>query len=52
VLLYDIPGRSVVPIAPDTIRALASLAETRDNETGNHIRRTQFYVKALGVKKA
>ncbi len=30
-----------------TITALASLAETRDNETGNHIRRTQFYVKAL-----
>ncbi|MGI1671459.1 MAG: two-component system response regulator [Neptuniibacter sp.] len=30
-----------------TIMALASLAETRDNETGNHIRRTQFYVKAL-----
>ena len=30
-----------------TILALASLAETRDNETGNHIRRTQHYVKAL-----
>lgn len=30
-----------------TIRALASLAETRDNETGNHIRRTQYYIKAL-----
>ncbi|MFD1382077.1 two-component system response regulator [Rhodanobacter aciditrophus] len=30
-----------------TIQALASLAETRDNETGNHIRRTQYYVKAL-----
>ncbi|MBM6551735.1 response regulator [Marinomonas ostreistagni] len=30
-----------------TIHALASLAETRDNETGNHIRRTQFYVKLL-----
>lgn len=30
-----------------TIMALASLAETRDNETGNHIRRTQHYVKAL-----
>lgn len=30
-----------------TIHSLASLAETRDNETGNHIRRTQFYVKAL-----
>jgi putative two-component system response regulator len=26
---------------------MASLAETRDNETGNHIRRTQNYVKAL-----
>ena len=30
-----------------TIVALASLAETRDNETGNHIRRTQDYVKVL-----
>lgn len=30
-----------------TIMAMASLAETRDNETGNHIRRTQLYVKAL-----
>jgi len=30
-----------------TILALASLAETRDNETGNHIRRTQHYVKLL-----
>jgi putative two-component system response regulator len=26
---------------------MASLAETRDNETGNHIRRTQNYVKLL-----
>lgn len=30
-----------------TIQAMASLAETRDNETGNHIRRTQHYVKLL-----
>jgi putative two-component system response regulator len=30
-----------------TIRAMASLAETRDNETGSHIRRTQTYVKLL-----
>jgi putative two-component system response regulator len=30
-----------------TIVAMASLAETRDNETGNHIRRTQQYVRAL-----
>jgi putative two-component system response regulator len=29
------------------MRALASLAETRDNETGNHIRRTQRYVEVL-----
>jgi putative two-component system response regulator len=30
-----------------TIMALTSLAETRDNETGNHIRRTQHYVREL-----
>lgn len=30
-----------------SMRALASLAETRDNETGNHIRRTQGYVELL-----
>lgn len=30
-----------------TILAMASLAETRDNDTGNHIRRTQFYILAL-----
>jgi len=33
-----------------TILAMASLAETRDLETGNHIRRTQNYVKALAQK--
>jgi putative two-component system response regulator len=33
-----------------TILALASLAETRDNETGNHLRRTQHYVRALAEK--
>jgi putative two-component system response regulator len=30
-----------------TILAMASLAETRDNDTGNHIRRTQHYVRLL-----
>jgi putative two-component system response regulator len=30
-----------------TIQALGSVAETRYSDTGNHIRRTQFYVKAL-----
>ena len=39
--------REVMAIQDVTIRAITSLAETRDNETGNHIRRTQFYVKAL-----
>ena len=32
-----------------TIMAMASLAETRDNDTGNHIRRTQHYVKILAT---
>lgn len=31
------------------VLAVASLAETRDNETGNHIRRTQFYVRNLAL---
>jgi len=35
-----------------TIRALARLAETRDNETGYHILRTQSYVLALGRRAA
>ena len=39
--------REVVAIQDVTILAMASLAETRDSDTGNHIRRTQFYVKAL-----
>lgn len=29
---------------------MASLAETRDSDTGNHIRRTQYYVKVLAEK--
>ena len=33
-----------------TILAMASLAETRDSDTGNHIRRTQHYVLALARK--
>lgn len=33
-----------------TIHSLASLAETRDPETGGHIRRTQHYVKALAQR--
>ena len=33
-----------------TLLAFGSLAETRDNETGNHLRRTQQYVRALAHK--
>ena len=33
-----------------TINALAELAETRDNETGYHIRRTQEYVRILAQR--
>lgn len=39
--------REVMAIQDVTIQAMASLAETRDNETGNHIRRTQHYVSVL-----
>ncbi len=33
-----------------TILTMASLAETRDNETGNHILRTQHYVRLLAQR--
>ena len=39
--------REVGTIQDVTMVALGSLAETRDNETGNHIRRTQNYIKIL-----
>ncbi|MDM0015760.1 two-component system response regulator [Variovorax sp. J22P168] len=39
--------REVTAIQDVTIDAMAWLAEARDNETGNHIRRTQHYVKVL-----
>jgi PAS domain S-box-containing protein len=42
--------RQLAVIQDVTIMAMASLAETRDNETGNHIRRTQHYVKALALE--
>jgi putative two-component system response regulator len=42
--------REIEAIQDVTIMALASLAETRDAETGNHLRRTQRYVKLLAEK--
>ncbi|GAA6129677.1 response regulator [Halopseudomonas sabulinigri] len=40
----------IVAIQDVTIHAMASLAETRDSDTGNHIRRTQHYVRLLANK--
>ncbi|RZT03917.1 putative two-component system response regulator [Duganella sp. CF402] len=42
--------QEVVAIQDVTILAMASMAETRDTDTGNHIRRTQYYVKVLAEK--
>ncbi|MDZ7920110.1 two-component system response regulator [Rhodoferax sp.] len=39
--------QEVMAIQEVTILAMASLAETRDSDTGNHIRRTQHYMQAL-----
>jgi len=39
--------RQISALQDATIVAMASLAETRDNETGQHILRTQQYVKLL-----
>lgn len=39
--------RRISALQDAIIMAMASLAETRDNETGNHIRRTQWYVRLL-----
>lgn len=39
--------RQVEAIQDVTVLAMSSMAETRDNETGNHILRTQRYIKRL-----
>ncbi|MES2316351.1 MAG: HD domain-containing phosphohydrolase [Pseudomonadota bacterium] len=39
--------REIVHMQDATVLAMASLAESRDPDTGNHIRRTQHYVAAL-----
>jgi putative two-component system response regulator len=42
--------RELSAVQDVTIMAMASLAETRDSDTGNHIRRTQYYLKAMCQK--
>lgn len=39
--------RDAVELQDATVLAMASLAESQDPDTGNHIRRTQHYVQAL-----
>jgi len=40
----------VMTIQDVTMVAMGSLAETRDNDTGNHIRRTQYYIRLLSER--
>jgi putative two-component system response regulator len=42
--------RQLSAIQDVTVLAMSSMAETRDNETGNHILRTQRYVKRLALQ--
>lgn len=42
--------RDILAIQDVTILAMASLAETRDSDTGNHIRRTQHFVRILAER--
>jgi len=42
--------KSMEAIQDVTIFTMTSLAETRDLETGNHIQRTQRYIKALALE--
>lgn len=45
--LVKIRTQEIIDTRTATINSLAALAETRDPETGGHIRRTQNYVKVL-----
>lgn len=44
--------RELQAIQDVTIMTITSLAETRDNDTGHHIRRTQLYLRTLAAKLA
>jgi putative two-component system response regulator len=49
-LAFEVSKRTqqLVALQDVTILAMASLAETRDSDTGNHLRRTQHYMRSLG----
>jgi len=42
--------RQIEAIQDVTVMAMSSMAETRDNETGNHILRTQRFVRTLALQ--
>ena len=42
--------RELAAIQDVTVLTLAGLAETRDNDTGNHLKRTQLYVRILAER--
>jgi putative two-component system response regulator len=43
-------AREFAQLQQTTILALAALAEVRDQDTGNHLRRTQNYIRALATE--
>jgi putative two-component system response regulator len=45
--LVEVRTRQLAGLQDSLIKAMASMAETRDNETGQHIRRTQLYMYSL-----
>lgn len=51
---YDLQARTLeLQLSQDlAIVALGTIAETRDNETGNHIHRTRAYVKTMAERLA
>ena len=48
--LFTALAQQTAAIQDVTILAMAALAETRDSDTGNHLLRTQHYVRALARK--
>jgi putative two-component system response regulator len=47
--LVEVRTRQLSGLQDSLIKAMASMAETRDNETGQHIRRTQLYMQSLAM---
>lgn len=46
-VIKDQRAKEIIELQDVSIMAMAALAETRDNDTGQHIQRTKLYVKVL-----